>query len=145
MTQLIEYSMGIVFDGDDICLIEKIQPSWMEGLLNGLGGRLEDNETPIDCMVREFLKETGLLIPTYMWRHKLILKFAECNVYCFCSDYLALKSSVKSQMDEEVFVINYKSALNSGMLVPGLSWIIPLMRDPAVAPEAHEITMLKPS
>lgn len=33
-----------------------------QGLWNGIGGKVEEGETPLDCIVREVEEETGILI-----------------------------------------------------------------------------------
>jgi 8-oxo-dGTP diphosphatase len=48
--------------GDDplIALIQKKRPKWQEGKFNGIGGHVEETETPFEAMVREFREEAGL-------------------------------------------------------------------------------------
>ncbi len=43
----------------EVALIKKIKPEWQNGLLNGVGGKVEPGETPLQAMVREFKEETG--------------------------------------------------------------------------------------
>lgn len=50
-----------------VVLIKKLKPSWQAGKLNGPGGKLEEGETPAQCMRREFREEAGLDLPEDRW------------------------------------------------------------------------------
>lgn len=56
------YVLGFMFDwnAEHVVLIQKTKPKWQEGLLNGVGGKIEEGETPYEAMVREFEEETGV-------------------------------------------------------------------------------------
>lgn len=45
-----------------VWLITKQKPDWQKGCLNGIGGKIEDNESPIQCAVRELKEESGITI-----------------------------------------------------------------------------------
>lgn len=53
------YVVGFLFADDEVLLIKKNHPSWQFGKLNGLGGHIEENESPLDAMIREFEEESG--------------------------------------------------------------------------------------
>ncbi|WP_152633286.1 NUDIX domain-containing protein [Aliarcobacter butzleri] len=58
-----KYVVGLVFDETErVMLIEKKRPDWQKGLLNGVGGEIRINESPIDAMIRECKEESGLYI-----------------------------------------------------------------------------------
>jgi len=59
---MIHYVGGFLFDTNQryILLIEKNKPEWMKGLYNGVGGRIEEGESSLQAMVREFKEETDL-------------------------------------------------------------------------------------
>ena len=63
------YAVGFAFSipGDEVVLIRKLRPAWQEGLLNGVGGHVEDGERPVDAMRREFKEEAGVWI--HDWTH----------------------------------------------------------------------------
>lgn len=63
------YCLGFVFSPDfrQVLLIEKRRPKWQEGLLNGIGGKLEGSETAVEAMVRECREETCLEVPEGAW------------------------------------------------------------------------------
>jgi len=47
-------------DFKNVWLIEKQKPECQKGCLNGIGGKLEDNESYYECAVRELKEESGL-------------------------------------------------------------------------------------
>ncbi len=67
MTAATNYVAGLVFSMPQIMLIRKDRPNWMKGKLNGIGGHVEPNESPLDAMCREFGEETKLIPPC--WKH----------------------------------------------------------------------------
>jgi 8-oxo-dGTP diphosphatase len=54
-----KYVCGFVFIEDFILLIKKNNPEWMAGLYNGIGGKIDGEESAIDAMEREFSEEVG--------------------------------------------------------------------------------------
>ena len=64
-----KYVLGFVVDedGQSILLLRKNRPKFLAGRLNGVGGKVEDNENDVDAMVRECLEECDLFIPPDEW------------------------------------------------------------------------------
>jgi hypothetical protein len=54
------YVLGFVFSEDSsrVLLVWKNRPAWQAGKLNGIGGKIEAGETPLQAMQREFREET---------------------------------------------------------------------------------------
>jgi hypothetical protein len=49
-----KYVVGLAFDDEGrVALIEKNRPAWQRGLLNGIGGKIEGDEMPVETMIRE--------------------------------------------------------------------------------------------
>lgn len=68
------YVLGFAFLPDNSCvLIENEKPDWRRGLVNGLGGKIEVNETEYDAMIREFKEECGIGTAVKHWRHGLTI------------------------------------------------------------------------
>ena len=62
------YVMGLIFDTTDrILLIKKKRPTHQVGKWNGLGGKVEDNESITAAMSREVKEESNLDIPETSW------------------------------------------------------------------------------
>ena len=55
------YVLGFCFSSDHskVVLIEKNRPDWQAGRLNGIGGHVEEGETPFEAMRREFREEAN--------------------------------------------------------------------------------------
>jgi 8-oxo-dGTP diphosphatase len=53
------YVLGFCFSRDltKVVLIQKTRPEWQAGRLNGIGGHIEDGETPKMAMYREYREE----------------------------------------------------------------------------------------
>lgn len=62
------YVLGFVFSPDlrEVYLIRKNRPEWQRGLLNGIGGKIEQGETDAAAMHREAFEESGY---TGQWVH----------------------------------------------------------------------------
>ena len=76
------YCLGFLFDykANKVGLINKIG-GWQDGMVNGIGGKIEDGETPRRAMFREFEEETGAR-PNY-WSSKAILVGKSWTVFVF--------------------------------------------------------------
>lgn len=59
-----EYVLGFLFSEDrsHVGLVLKDRPEWQKGCLNGIGGKIEPEESAYQAMVREFEEETGVSI-----------------------------------------------------------------------------------
>lgn len=107
---------------DAVTLIKKNKPEWQKGLFNGVGGKIEEGETPFVAMKREFEEEANASIDT--WKHFVTMTDFKnkWRVYFFCA--FGPVGGITSLTDEEVFVIDMNS-LPSNM-IPNLKWLIPL-------------------
>ena len=48
-------SLGFIFDAtlEQVLLVHKNRPTWQAGRINGVGGKVEDGETPEVALIRE--------------------------------------------------------------------------------------------
>jgi 8-oxo-dGTP diphosphatase len=128
-----EYVLGFMFSPDKtaVVLIEKKRPAWQAGKLNGVGGKLEQNEWPVDAMVREFKEETGCTTLPADWKYFLTLEGGDWRVYCYRS-FSSARGELKQMTDEKVdwsFVSRGQVLDCRDKLIPNLSWIVPLALD----------------
>ena len=122
-----EFVVGFLMDDDDrVVLVRKNRPDWQRGLLNGVGGKVEPNELPIDAMRREFKEEADVDIED--WQNFVTIHGPDYKIHFY--RYRGLKgqiSLVKTMTDEEIEVHYYDDVLipPSGM-IENLYWILPL-------------------
>ena len=117
------YVLGFCFDvpGDSVLLIEKNRPDWQKGNWNGVGGHIEDGETPIDAMRREFKEETGLTLR--MWDHTVVYTCPGGTVYVFRGFHSSIEDA-KTMTDEKVGMWPVDALPPRHM--SNLDWLIPL-------------------
>lgn len=115
------YALGFLFDEDDnVALIEKTRPAWQAGKLNGIGGKVEDGETPRNAMVREFEEEAGGIVTD--WRLFAVLEHDGAFIFMYASKGYV---SIESATDEKVMW--YPSqALHRFPVMPNLRWLVPM-------------------
>lgn len=127
----VDCALGFAFSrhGSVVLLIRKNRPEWQAGKFNGIGGKVEPGESPVEAMVREFREETGLVTAIGHWRLFLTYTPGEhgTRIHCFSTASVPLDQA-RSVTDEEVFQINLNDTRLSATLVPSLSWIIPMAR-----------------
>lgn len=120
------YVAGFAFEGGKVALIEKQRPAWQKGKLNGIGGHIEDGETPSKAMVREFYEETGCMTDETEWLQFATLTGTDFEVNFFRS-YPGNLEDLDSPTDEKV-VIWPTDRVNVFSCIPNLSWLIPMAK-----------------
>lgn len=109
---MISYCLGFAFNKDYVVLIKKTRPDHLKGKLNGIGGKVEKGELPIEAMVREFKEETGVLTGHTEWlevtrgyanNFELIIFVMELDEVSF--------SELKTTTDEQVWKVPFERIL----------------------------------
>jgi 8-oxo-dGTP diphosphatase len=125
------YVVGFMFNGDftQVVLIKKIKPDWQKGKLNGIGGKIESNELPLQAMVREYEEETGYLF--YDWEPFLTLETlnGESIYYFRAFNNEAFNGSKTTEKEEIVKIPIIPLPYN---LIYNLYWILYLALDTSV-------------
>lgn len=124
------YVCGFLFKGHQVLLVEKKNPEWQRGLLNGIGGKVENYETSDAAMTREFEEETGLRVTDFE------LFATEHNTQTSCVYFYRARVPVvhdwispsKNDASEPLYWID-ASKLGAYTAVGNLSWLIPLALD----------------
>lgn len=110
-----------------VALIEKNKPEWQKGLLNGIGGKIEEGETPIQAMIREFEEEAGLYIED--WKQFAIMQGNDWKVYC----YKAFSERIwdYSTMTDEIIYTKWIEDLHKNPFnyISNLQWLIEMALD----------------
>jgi 8-oxo-dGTP diphosphatase len=120
-----EYACGFLFSPDRkrVLLIRKNRPAWQAGKLNGVGGKLEAGESPIQAMIREFREEAHL--PVSSWQQILTLTGSDWKGHFFRA--FGPIDEARPVTDEQL-EIHAVDALPRDT-IPNLHWMIPLMLD----------------
>lgn len=135
-----QYVAGFAFhdypDGTDVLLIEKARPAWQKGFLNGVGGSVEDGETPVEAMRREFREEASLVTLPGEWVHCIHLEafgggaegYSECVVDFFRMELDDVRREKVLQATDEVLWWVPVCDMWSEPVIPNLRWLVPLCR-----------------
>lgn len=129
-----KYVVGFAFYEDDILLIRKERPSWQKGYLNGIGGKIEDDDITINhSMSREFEEETGVKTDPYQWKKLVEISNSEFILHVFTS-FNTDFTEAKSMTDENIIRMNLndfftKVYSNEIKIIDNLLWIIPMALD----------------
>lgn len=104
------YVLGFAFDDvGRVALICKNKPKWQQGLWNGIGGKIECNESTDKAMTREFHEETGVYIPPEYWRPIGLMHLPNANV-CVFTYTGAIIRNVKTMESEQVRLFTISEA-----------------------------------
>jgi 8-oxo-dGTP diphosphatase len=117
------YVVGFMFNPteDAVLLIRKTHPTWQAGKLNGVGGRIDGNESALDAMQREFLEEVGIDHPD--WKQFCVLGDARhWQIHFFSATGLI---GVAEALTDERPEVHCVSALPVDT-IPNLHWLIPM-------------------
>ncbi len=124
-----KYVVGFLFNqnASKVVLIKKINPAWQNGYFNGVGGKVEKDEQPVDAMSREFLEETGVLIPVNEWTmYANVYRPAQYDMDVFFA-HSDNAYQVQTIEKEEVNIFPVEALPTK--LIPNLKWLIPLALD----------------
>jgi 8-oxo-dGTP diphosphatase len=148
-----DYVVGLMRDmlSDRVLLIRKNRPAWQAGLLNGPGGKVEQGETPIDAMVREWNEEIGQLTKPEDWR--LIASLTDIRdkyagggtLYWFATDQRFLPrysgptdySKTSDAGPEYIEPVRICEIPLRRDVIANLRWMIPLAFEDSTAPVLH--------
>lgn len=123
-----EMVVGFLFDPTEavVVLIKKRRPAWQKDRLNGVGGHIEEGETPEEAMSREFEEEVGFA--DIDWMKFAVLHGEGWVVHFFTAlDGRAIVPETKT--DEEVEAILVSDAVTSHHVIPNVRWLVPLALD----------------
>lgn len=127
-----EYVCGFAFavKRTQVLLIRKKRPDWQAGYLNGVGGKIELNETAALAMSREFHEETGVFIASPLWRRFATLhhKSRDGIVHFFTTDLTSEQAdAARSTTDEQVLWV--PTHMSKYRTMNNLRWLVPMAAD----------------
>ncbi len=122
------YVVGFLFDPEEtqVVLIRKNRPEWQKGKLNGVGGKVEPGEAPMNAMSREFKEEAGVDIPATDWRCFVSMEYRGTMIYFYTA---RRECEVRTMTDEKVdwhIIEVAHDDCGSLKTLPNLKWLIPL-------------------
>lgn len=124
-----KYVAGFMFSRDlaSVALIRKAEPEWQRGKLNGVGGKIEEGESSVAAMQREFAEETGWCTSSHIWRHFAALSGPDWSLdFYFSKGDLAL---VDSREEEKIEIIAVDSIAQRSDVIENLPWLVGLALD----------------
>jgi 8-oxo-dGTP diphosphatase len=83
-----QYVLGFAVDNKSrqVLLVNKERPDWQKGRINGVGGKINDDETALEAMEREFHEKVGLHASQEKWRLFCQLTGFDYSVYCYVTE-----------------------------------------------------------
>lgn len=132
------YCVGFAFWRNKVLLLlKKKGPSYVVGKLNGVGGKIDGNETVFRAMAREFLEETGVETYDYDWEFFATMsgesddgKNFELNCfYIYLSDLIDYENVKNPEPSGEELQWVDIDKLNESTIVENLKWLVPLALD----------------
>ncbi len=127
--------LGFAFSADrkQVLLIEKKRPKWQAGYFNGIGGHVEDGETPLEAMYREGCEEAnldrvGVFEDGDGWEHSMTFTCKGGTVFVFRS-FLSDDELHQTQTmtDEDIHAVSVKCL--PAFTLDNLRWMIPMLLD----------------
>lgn len=127
-----KYVVGFLFIAQErfVSLILKNRPQWQAGKFNGIGGHVEEGESSLQAIRREFKEETSINVTDWKLFCSLRDRNFKFQVDFFWSTKNVDENSLRQTTDEWVgwfFVEDIlKDQYSSGKCLPNLKWLIPM-------------------
>lgn len=125
MDYVLVYARAINRNFTDVLLVLKDRPPWQAGMLNLVGGKIEEGETPVEAALRELKEEAGLEGRRPVLMGKVTGSWGTC--YCVRVSVWFEKAVPAEGETEEVTWAEWQELCNHERLIPNLRVVIPLM------------------
>lgn len=114
---------------NQILLIKKKRPAFQAGKMNGIGGKIEGDETPVDAIIREVEEETGLKTTEYEWANFGEMRLPDGGKVHLFKTFRDDLENALSMTDEEVVVMDIDYNFLKPLVMPNLIWLIDVAMD----------------
>lgn len=130
-----EYVCGLSMDpSNTILMVRKLKPEWQKGKLNAIGGKIEEGETPLEAMKREWIEETGLIADVGEWIPYAIVSGVDWKVHFFHNrapfsyydEWENHDDEWKNDIGETLVPVLYPDDLFQVDMINNLRYLIPL-------------------
>lgn len=135
-----KYVVGFLFNKaqDHVVLIEKNKPEFQKGKLNGVGGKIEQGELPIDAMRREFGEEAGVSI--YNWSLDVVITSDNCIIHCYSATAFDQEwAAIRSMEEEKIGKYSVASIhlYHENFIMTNLRFLMPLALSKTILKPVH--------
>lgn len=122
------YVCGFLFDNflDRVLLVLKEKPRWQAGLINGIGGKVECGELPLEAMHREFKEECGLAVPDWFEFARYTGDWGAVHFFTARVDNAVFDTWQQCET-ERIVPLKVDDLLTSPH-IPNLRWLVPMAR-----------------
>lgn len=127
--ELGRYVVGFMFSNGHVLLVQKTKPDWQRGYWNGVGGRVELGETPLDAVAREFQEETLIDTSPGEWRGICQERGPGCLVHFYAARRIVAPPVGRANDMGEPLMWRRVDDLPAVQVVGNLRWLIPMALD----------------
>ncbi len=107
-----------------VALILKARPAWQKGKFNGIGGHIEDGESPLKAMNREWDEEASNQSFPVDWTLFTKLCCSNGDEVFFYRGNTVLNNLKSSSPGEQIVIFGLDTLPEN--IIPNLSWLIPM-------------------
>lgn len=126
-----QYTLGAFFRSEysEVLLIDKNTPAWQAGKKNLPGGKIDFSETALESISREFIEETGYVVPQSEWVYAGRIIAGKAYTVDIFAAYYNSNMFVQPDYKEGTVSWNFVSSLFVLNVLPNLRWMIPFCAD----------------
>lgn len=106
----------------NVALVKKLKPDWQKDNWNGIGGKMEEGETPEEAIKREFYEETQLRVNN--WHHMVTLYCPGGTVFFFGAKRTMTLSLPEKNDNGELLDWHDVEGLPDN-IITNLKWLVP--------------------
>ena len=120
----------------EVLFIKKNRPDFQAGKWNGIGGKIEPGEQPIDAMVREFREETGVDSSPEDWTSTIHLVQPAYDVHfyrCFVDNFPAYRTVTDEVVEHWPISSIYQPGKFGLPVLENMLWILPMLVNQQIA------------
>jgi len=124
-----KFVLAFIFDQtfEHVLLMHKNRPAWQDGLVNGLGGKVEAGETAVQSVSREVEEESGLKIKEEDWTFAGFVYSDSFNLDVFGCVYKGNPSDAQTLEDEPIEWFSVNNLPNN--TINNLPWLMNITLD----------------